>query len=191
MHIGSAMRLGLVSIGLFGALACAGQQAAPPTTAPSARCAAPPAAPSAVGNSAPAEFSLGESGDPACTGYATGVTPFFTALQQEYAQLQADADTRGADAFDRFGLFLKQGARELRNIETDGSALAAANANLVAGIDRMGDGFIHLAAAVRASDEAAAQQAADSLQVSTTQVADAFTQLKAACPPETAPAPHQ
>ncbi len=115
-----------------------------------------------------------------CAAYSEAVGTFFTDMQKEYAQFQADAESKGADAYEHFGTFLKDGAAKLKKIKAEG-APAAAHAALVAAIGKMGDDFLALAAAVRANSEAKMKKAENALEASTKRVGDAFDQLKAAC----------
>lgn len=155
-------------------LACAS-----PAKKPAAPPPGPPAS-EAPAASEPAQFVLPASTDEGCNRYAAAVTPFFNDLQVEYDTLQKTMNTAGADAIERFGLFLRTGAAQLNSIETD-ERIRPAHDRLVHGINDMGAAFLELAVAVRAQDQAAGQTAADRLQSSSTEVGLAFEELKLAC----------
>jgi hypothetical protein len=133
-----------------------------------------------AGGSGIEKFSLGDTKAPGCDQYAKDVTPFFTELQSEYKTLQDDMNTKGADAFDRFGQFLKKGAGTLKGVKTD-AALTDAHTALVSSISDMGDAFLEVAAAVRANDQAAGQKALDHVKSASTTVGAAFDKLKSVC----------
>lgn len=126
------------------------------------------------------QFSLGDEKQ-GCDQYGKDVSGFLTELQTEYKTLQADIQTKGADAMQRFGDFLLKGAATLKGLKVDGTDLQAAHREFVSALETMGQGFSDAAAAVRANDEAALNVAGGKVQTGATGFQKSFDRLVQIC----------